>query len=490
VVVLDTDMPVPHLSRGGAVVAAGTVLALLSGCGSASTSLSARQQDVRSSASNIKLTDCASECSGEIDGAKYAIKLPQKWNGTLLLYSHGYRFAAPAPPSFDPVDTKAQVSSTDSDGTGSDPLSASLLAAGYALAGSSYKSNGWAAADGVKAGVDLHDKFVKLVGTPKRTYVWGDSLGGLVTELLAETHPDWVDGAAPMCGVLAGPNYNFDAALDVAFAVKTLVDPQLKLTGYTDQQDASTNWQHASEAVQKAAADVAGGGTAKVMFIGSLVDAPTATTTYDGHDLPSQVKARVEALLTALAFGTSGRYELEQRVGGNPSTNSDADYSTRIDAAEAGLISTVGGNLDALQKQLAAAPRVSADATARSAFEQLGDPTGKLTVPTVTMHTEQDPLVLVQNETVFAGRARAEQRSGQLVQLYIKPPATYSETTKAPYGAGHCRFSDGQRLGLINVLDGWVRRSIYPSPTGSAALIGEGIDPSYVPGQWPVAESS
>ena len=166
---------------------------------------------------------------------------------------------------------------------------------------------------------DLHAQFVKLVGTPKRTYVWGDSLGGLVTELLAETHPEWVDGAAPMCGVLAGPNLNFDVALDVAYAVKALIDPQLKLTGYTDQQDASANWQHASAAVQKAAADVAGGGTAKVMFIGSLVDAPTATQTYDGHDLPSQVKARVEALLTALAFGTSGRYELEQRVGGNPS---------------------------------------------------------------------------------------------------------------------------------------------------------------------------
>jgi pimeloyl-ACP methyl ester carboxylesterase len=484
-------MPVPHLSRRVAVAAAGTAAALLlSGCGDPSTPLSDRQQDVRSSDSNVKMTDCASQCTGELDGAKYAIKLPERWNGTLLLYSHGYRFAAPAPPSFDPVNTNAQVSSTDSDGTGADPLSASLLAAGYALAGSSYKSNGWAAADGVKAGVDLHAQFVALVGTPKRTYVWGDSLGGLVTELLAEAHPDWVDGAAPMCGVLAGPNYNFDAALDVAFAVKTLIDPQLKLTGYTSQEDASANWVHASEAVKTAAADVAGGGTAKAIFIGSLVDAPVATLTYDGHDVTSQVKARVEALLTALAFGTSGRYELEQRVGGNPSDNSEADYSGRIDAAEADLIGTVGGKLEALQQQLAAAPRVTADSTARAAFEQLGNPSGKLTVPTATMHTEQDPLVLVQNETVFAARASAAKRSSQLVQFFIKPPATYSETTKAPYGAGHCRFSDGQRQGLINVLDNWVRRSVYPSATGSASLIGQGADPTYRPGPWPGDESS
>ena len=484
-------MSVRHPTRAGALAATGVAVALLlSGCGQESTPRSDREQTVRSTDSNVKMTDCASECTGELDGAKYAIKLPQRWNGTLLLYSHGYRFAAPAPPSFDPVNTNAQVSSTDTDGTGSDPLTASLLDAGYALAGSSYKSNGWAVADGVKAGVDLHAQFVKLVGTPKRTYVWGDSLGGLITELLAETHPDWVDGAAPMCGVLAGPNYNFDTALDVAFAVKALIDPELKLTGYTDQQDATANWQHASAAVQKAAADVAGGGTAKVMFIASLVDAPTATATYDGHDLPSQVKARVEALLTALAFGTSGRYELEQRIGGNPSGNTDADYPSRIDTAEASLIGTVGGDAEKLQEQLAAASRVTADATARAAFAELGDPTGKLTVPTVTMHTVQDPLVLVQNETVFAARAAAAKRSSQLVQFYIAPPKTYSETEKAPYGAGHCRFSDAQRLGLITVLDGWVRRSVYPVPAGAASQLGEGVNPAYRPGQWPGAESS
>ena len=49
--------------------------------------------------------------------------------------------------------------------------------------------NGWAVADGVTAGEALHNKFVELVGKPKRTYVWGDSLGGLITEILAERNP-------------------------------------------------------------------------------------------------------------------------------------------------------------------------------------------------------------------------------------------------------------------------------------------------------------
>ncbi|MGI8666632.1 MAG: hypothetical protein ACR2N4_11465 [Jatrophihabitans sp.] len=486
-------MPVPHFRhrrRNAAVIACCAATALvLAGCGHASTPLSSREKAVQSSADNVSFKNCAAQCTGEIDGAKYAIKLPQKWNGTLLLYSHGYRFAAPAPPSFDPVDTNAQLSSTDSDGSGSDAVSTTLLNQGYALAGSSYKSNGWAVADGVKAGEDLHAQFVKLVGTPKRTYVWGDSLGGLITQVIAESNPSWVDGAAPMCGALAGPNYNFDAALDVAFAVKTLIDPQLTLTGYTSDTDAADNWKQATAAVEKAAADTAGGGTAKVLFVASLVDAPTATATYDGHDITSQVKARVEALLTALAFGTSGRYELEQRVGGDPSDNTQANYDARISAAEASTISFAGGNVSALEKQLDAAPRITADASARTSIDKLGDTTGALNIPTVTMHTQSDPLVLVQNETVFAGRVAAKQRTGDLVQLYIAPPATYSETTKAPYGAGHCNFSDGQRTGLISALDSWVRPGIYPNQAGLGQVIGEGLNPVYVPGPWPGNET-
>ena len=482
-------MPTPRFRARflSATVAGGAVAALvLTGCSSnTSTPVPSRQKDVRSSDSNVKMTDCASQCTGEVNGAKYTIKLPQNWNGSLLLYSHGYRFAAPAPPSFDAVATYAQVSSTDSDGTGSDPLSQKLLAEGYALAGSSYKSNGWAVRDGVQADEDLHNQFVKLVGKPRRTYAWGDSLGGLITEVLAETNPDWVDGAAPMCGAVAGPNYNFDVALDVAFAVKALIDPSLKLTGYASADEAARNWTAASAAVLKAAADVKGGGTAKVLFIASLVNAPTATATYDGHDLTSQVKARVEALLTALAFGTSGRYELEQRVGGNPSDNSHADYAKRTEGNEATLITTAGGNVASLEQRLAAAPRVTADANARAAIEKLGDTTGAITAPTVTMHTEQDPLVLVQNESVFSDRARAKQAAGKLVQLYVAPPKTYSETAKAPYGAGHCNFSDGQRTGLIDVLDNWVRHSVYPVSTGVASKLGAGVDALYTPGPWP-----
>jgi hypothetical protein len=419
-----------------------------------------------------------------IDGARYRIALPRRWNGTLLLYSHGYRFAAPGPPNFGPVQRTAQVSSTDSSGSGTDPLSKALLRAGYALAGSSYKTNGWAVADGVRADSQLHQRFVRLVGRPQRTYVWGDSLGGLITELVAEQN-DWVSGAAPMCGAVAGPLLNFDAALDVAFAVKTLIDPALQLTGYRSAAQAGTQWKQAAAAVEHAATNLGGGGTAKVLFIAALVNAPLKTKNFDGHGVVSRVEAAVEALLTALAFGTSGRYEVEQRVGGNASANVGVDYTRRVTAAEAALVSGLGGNVAAYEKALERAPRVSANRTARAAFERLGDPSGALRVPTVTLHTEDDPLVLVQNESVLRARVARHHDLGGLTQLYIAPPRRYTSQAGAPYGAGHCAFSDRQRLALIATLDREVRTGHRPAATELRGTFGPGLASGFNPGPWP-----
>jgi hypothetical protein len=466
-----------------AIIAAAAALAL-SACASATTGLSSREQSVRSHDTDVSFNNCSAKCQGTTDGAKYSIVLPQKWNGTLLLYSHGYRFAQAGPPDFSAPNTNPQVSTTDGDGSGKDALSQKLLSAGYALAGSSYKSNGWAVADGVAADEALHDTFVQLVGKPKRTYVWGDSLGGLITEIVAEKDSSWVDGAAPMCGAVAGPNLNLDLALDVAFAIKTLIDPSLKITGFTSADDANAAWNEGADALKKAAADPSSGGTGKVLFIASLVDASAKTKTYDGANIESQVKGTVESLLTALAYGTAGRYEIEQRVGGNASDNTKTDYTLRVNEAEAGFVTQVGGVPGLYEDELAKATRVTADETARAAFEKLGDTTGDLKVPTLTMHTEADPLVLVQNETILANRTEQHGASGDLVQLYVKAPDTYDESTGAPYGAGHCNFSDQQRAALVTTLDSWVRDSVYPVPAGVQDF-GPGVDATFTPGPWP-----
>jgi len=465
-----------------AVAGAAAMVVLLTACGSEPATRS-REDAIRSTATAVPFTGCGKvACTGTLAGVKYEIEMPRTWNGTLLLFSHGYRPAQPAPPDFAPVQTDAQDAPTAA-------VATALLAKGYALAGSAYASNGWAVADGVTAGEQLHDFFVQKVGKPDRTYVWGESLGGLVTELLAERHPDWIAGAAPLCGVLGGSNLNFDLAMDVAYGVKTLLAPGLKTDDYASYDEAKASFDQAQKAVLAATNSTAGLG--KLVLLAALVDAPTQTATFDGSTLQSRGGALVEGILTGLAFGTTLRQEIEGRVGGNPSGNEDADYAARVSTSERALIESVApGSTAANLALLANGSRVAPDAAARAEFATLGTPTGAITAPTLTLHTEADPLVLVQNESVFAGKVAASKaKTADLVQLYTKAPARYA--TRAPYGAGHCNFTTDELTGSVAALDGWVRGGVYPTgPAVTAAFRSDpGLDLSYRPGPWPAATS-
>ena len=122
--------------------------------------------------------------------------------------------------------------------------------------------------------------------------------------------------------------------------------------------------------------------------------------------------------------------------------------------------------------------------------KKLGDTAGNLSEQTITMHTEFDPLVLVANETIFADRVAKQGKSQNLVQLYVAPPATYSQSTGAPYGAGHCVFSVQQRVALIDSLDSWVRRGVFPLSKASVASFGPGLDTSFSAPKWPSGATS
>jgi len=456
---------------------------LLTACGSSGPEIPRARQVTP----NVPFTGCdKAKCTDTINGAAYKIELPTTWNGTLLLYSHGYREAQPAPPNFEPVETAPQDAQDDA-------TAKALLAQGYALAGSSYKSNGWAVADGVAAAEDLYAYFSQNVAKPYRTIVWGSSLGGLITQTIAEKHPEWVDGAAPLCGAIAGVVPNMDLSLDVSYAVKTLIYPEMKLTGYASYQEAVTNWTEAVKRLIAAASDTAGGGTAKVLYISAIVDAASQTKTYDGSTVQSKVKATVEELATALGYGTFARYDLEQRFGGNPSGNDKVDYAARISDAEKSLIDAVTPNgAETFSAQMQAGQRITADPAALAkALAEGGDPKGTITKPEITLHTASDPLVIAQNETFFRDRYEAAQKAGTatagLVQLYTVAPATYPESPGAPYGAGHCNFTSQSQVVVIDQLTNWVQNGVMPGMAGIGAAMGDqnGFNAAWSPGPWP-----
>src|SRR6188474_3863675 len=70
------------------------------------------------------------DLSGEIDGAPYRIRVPDTWNGTLLIFAHGYR---------DKADHPGEIDNRNADVAPSAALEAPLLAQGFALAGSAWR---------------------------------------------------------------------------------------------------------------------------------------------------------------------------------------------------------------------------------------------------------------------------------------------------------------------------------------------------------------
>lgn len=440
-------------------------------------------------------------CAGTVDGARYEFLLPDQWNGTLLVYSHGYRNSRPWSDQ-DTVETDAEPAPGWS--SGEKRVANALLEQGYALAGSSFDRNGWAVADGLEAADDVVATFRAEVGQPSRIIAWGDSQGGLITALLAEQGRDWLDGAVSLCGPLAGVNDNFDLGLDASYGVKMLLDPQLQLADFSSFAQARSTFEQALPVVLNAGAIASGRSgdgadatdskaqaenQAKLAYLAAIADAPAQTRTFDGSDPNSRASADAESVITALTFSTLGRQDIEQQFGGNISGNAGTDYAARISPDEAARIDAiVPGSVKRFNRLMASGKRISPDAGARAkAGVRGGTPTGRTTVPMLTVHTAADSLVVVQNQSVYAGRHSRVAGAAPLLQAFIVAPKDYPPNPGAQYGAGHCNFTLDTRVGAVEAMNDWLASGSEPSLEQVGETFGgrSGFDAGFQPGPWP-----
>src|ERR1700689_5385677 len=170
------------------------------------------------------------------DGATYLIEVPANWNGTLFLYSHGYVTPGSANPAQDVGDPFTRFF---------------MLSSGFALAGSSYATTGWAIQQALPDQIAVLDAFETQFGTPEKTIAWGHSLGGIITAGLIQNYPNRFDAALPMCGVLAGGVATWNTALDGAVAFQQLIDPSVQIVNITNPTANLDNAEAAVAAAQQ-----------------------------------------------------------------------------------------------------------------------------------------------------------------------------------------------------------------------------------------------
>ena len=382
-----------------------------------------------SAGSVTTVTGTTTETSGLV--SNYLIEVPDPWNHTLVLYSHGYSFTPVAAPD-----------------AGDPATEAWLLANGYALAGSSYATAGWALQQAFQDQIALLDVFDSRFGTPTRTIAWGHSLGGMITAGLVQLFPKRFAGALPMCGVVAGGPGVWNQGLDSEFALATLQAPgAFKLVNFTSFGDAAANFGAASAAL--AAAQNTPQGRARIALAAALGDVPgwfdPASPEPAADDYAAQELNQFNWDNSPdFQFGFFGRAELEARAGGNFSWNTGVDYRVQLshstDKAEVmALYAQAGLDLNKDLETLNAAPRIAADPAAVAYLSKYITYNGALSFPVLTMHTTGDGLVEVTDENAYASVVRSAGDNSMLRQVFV-------------HRAGHCSFTPAETISAFQTL--------------------------------------
>jgi pimeloyl-ACP methyl ester carboxylesterase len=430
---------------------------------------------------------CEGALTGSLGASPYTIKMPAKFNGTVLLFSHGYRVGTPIPaalavplglntgvykatsvPAFAAAfgSAVAYQASNEAEVAPSAAVEANLLAQGYALAGTGYARQGWATNEGVEAGENLI-KYINGGGiaNPKKIMVWGNSLGGLIAQTIAERNPGKVAGSLPSCGVFEGPLQAYSTAMSVLFTWKALIAPNLKVANYSAGQagyvealtDLGTVLTILGGAATKPVSP-AGFPLAQSNLLGGLLGGlPTNSNVYDGQTVnpafaqlgtlaalsqgfapasagASTAVAMLQNVAGAAALGILGRYELEQRVrtiGGfaptenaNFNDNVNVVYSKLLSDEQRGEFGDVlnalpaqlqGVMVDPLNAMLARLDSTVGNATARypanpkavAIVNALAAPKGTYSVPTLMISDTFDAIVPSGNQGAFMDKVTA-----------------------------------------------------------------------------------
>jgi len=398
------------------------------------------------------------------DGSAYVRDVPADWNGTVLLYSHGYvPDGAPNPARNAPTDAVREA----------------LLAAGYAQIGSSYPETGWVIEGALPAQLATLDLFVERFGPARRTIAWGTSLGGMITTGLAERHGHRFAGTLAMCGLEQGAVANWNNTLDPLFAIRALLAPgsTAPLVRLPDQATAFASIAELTAALDAAQATPAG--RARIALAAALHNIPAWTDATQPEPAPRDYEAaqrnQFGVLHLTILVGLSWRQEAETHAGGNMSWNTGVDYRRMLARSSIrkeviALYRRAGLSLRDDLAALAAAPRITADPAAVAYMARNISFTGRLARPMLTIHTTGDPLVPVQVQSAYADAVADSHRGALLRQAYV-------------HRGGHCTFTTGEMLAALYTLERRIKTHRW-SGADPAALnrLASSLEPAATPG--------
>jgi pimeloyl-ACP methyl ester carboxylesterase len=356
------------------------------------------------------------------DTTRYTIAKPDSWNGTLF------------------VDLDSNAMNSDASNW--------LYAHGIAVAGDTRDQIGSLVNRAADNLVETIDIFTKRFGAPKRAIASGTSLGGQVAAVAALKYPSRFVAALPHCGGLMGWGPYLNTKLDVAFVLKTLVDPMsnLPLVHIPEENGPiASRWQDLIERAQKTPE-----GRARISLAVTLGQGPTWTSKTEpepnANDPVGREKAAYATLLDFSREFTALRRRLEVPAGGATSWNDGIDYralfqktNTTARRTVEALYKTAGLSLDADFQTLQKAPRLAPEHGPIDFVKKLYPFDGKIAIPILGMNNTGDPYVWSAIDSAYVAAVRKAGREDLLRLTYV-------------HGSGHCGFTDAERIATYEVL--------------------------------------
>jgi hypothetical protein len=389
------------------------------------------------------------------DGGQWVADVPSDWNGTLILFSHGFL---------------EQVAEDSPDST----TQADLLDKGYALAGSSYQTTGslWALDSAVRDQFETEAAVEKslLPSRPKLVIALGESMGGLVSALEDQDSNGQINGALTTCGIVAGAVNLENYQLDGSYAISALLAPleHIQLVGYQSEAQAALAGAELQNAAQQAQQTAQG--RARLALASALYNVTTWTATdLQGQDFNPLVtpppgpppataydEQEDEQYETQYASGSiiepfmeTGRWTIEQAVDGQPAWDGGVNFTKLL--AQSPYLPEVQTlykeahlNLDADLSKLTAGANVEPQLPALENLINTSVPTGKLQVPELDIHTIADELVPVQQENFYRHTVDAAGDGQLLRQAYVE-------------AEGHCNFTPPEYIAGLEALEYRIR---------------------------------
>ncbi|MEU7210751.1 DUF6351 family protein [Streptomyces sp. NPDC044989] len=364
----------------------------------------------------------------DANGAHYAMAVPHRWNGSLVVHAHG------GPDLGDASDPARSTEDLE--------RWAVMVDQGYAWAGSSYRRGGYGARMAAADTENVRRLFTDRFGWPEHTYLHGQSWGGNVAAKVAETYgrrPGAYDGVLLTNGVLGGGSRGYDYRVDLRVVYQYYCHNHPRPT-----EPSYPLWQ----GLRAGSTMTTAGLRARLQECTGYASDPADRTAQQQRNLDDILAVTgipERTLESHLRFATfTFRDIVTNRLDGrNPFGNRGVHYTGSHDdkALNAGV------------------ERFSADPTARRDLSWDSDLTGKVSLPVLTLHAIDDPTAFVEHEAAYRATLRGAGREGNLVQTFTREHE-------------HSSLSDSEYANSMAALDTWVRTGHRPSPRSIAASCG------------------